>query len=79
MCDVEIVLHGTTLNFKVWKIRRTSPDAGSFLGWACEDGSFTAGLDPTIEILDAVMFRTSGYATAWALEHGWNVVEPVRL
>lgn len=77
MYDVAVVSLHVTMNTLVWKIKRVAPNR-PFLGWAQENGTFTAGINPTPEAMNSMIFRTAENAVEWAQEQGWNVVSVIQ-
>jgi hypothetical protein len=69
---VSVVPVHVTANTVVWYIKRVAPGR-NWMGWAKGDGTFTPGINPTVEANGCEMFRTAQYAVEFAQEQGWNV------
>jgi hypothetical protein len=72
MTKVVVISVHRTPNLIWWIVKRY--DIGKpFMGWARDNGTFTAGLDATAEFSEASVFLDSEGAVAWAREWGWHI------
>lgn len=55
-----------------WYVKRYER-GNTFMGWARDNATFTAGTNATAELGEATVFLDSASAASWANECGWHV------
>jgi hypothetical protein len=72
MIRVVVISVRRTPNLVWWLVKRY--EIGKpFMGWARDNGTFTAGFDATSEFGEASVFLNPEGAVAWAKEWGWHI------